>query len=99
MHRQRNFLLCVVLAAAVAALAVGISTGFAQTANIHGDWQSNIGVVYRIAQTGSTFGWTVVSGAGQQTATGKIDGSRVQATWTGSDPGSATGTVSSAMTG
>jgi hypothetical protein len=88
---RRSLMLSAVLAVL---MALGGSPGFAQNANVNGDWQSNIGLVYRIVQTGDTFRWTVVAGSSQQTATGKINGNQVEASWSDPDSGSATGMVS-----
>jgi hypothetical protein len=57
------------------------AAGQAQAADISGTWQSSIGLVYEITQTGSTFSWHVASV--NQRAEGTIDGNSVKASWRG----------------
>jgi len=47
--------------------------------SLAGSWRSNMGVVYAIEQTGTTFSWTVAFP--HQTANGTISGKKVQASW------------------
>ncbi len=51
------------------------------TPDISGTWQSSIGLVYEITQTGTTFSWHVASI--NQRAEGTIDGNSVKASWRG----------------
>lgn len=51
------------------------------TPDIGGTWQSSIGLVYEITQTGASFTWHVASV--NQRAEGTIDGNSVKASWRG----------------
>jgi hypothetical protein len=52
-----------------------------RTPDISGTWQSSIGLVYEITQTGSAFTWHVASV--NQRAEGTIEGNSVKASWRG----------------
>ena len=68
--------------------------GRAGEVNIAGTWNSNIGAVYEIEQTGSTFNWETNNLGWDENATGTITGSTVKASWSGKNGyGSATGTI------
>ncbi len=60
------------------AAAAGTQT---RTPDIRGTWQSSIGLVYEITQTGTSFNWHVASI--NQRAEGTIDGNTVKASWLG----------------
>jgi hypothetical protein len=65
-------------AAGQAPAAAGART---RTPDISGTWQSSIGLVYEITQTGDAFTWRVASI--NQRAEGTIEGNAVKASWRG----------------
>jgi hypothetical protein len=84
----------------VTTLPMPSTTGTASVASVSGQWNSNIGLVYDIVQSGADLSWTVSSNG--QRGSGKIDGDRVTATWTdqaGQNQGSGAGTVTKDASG
>lgn len=74
--------------------------GRAEEVDIAGTWDSNIRAIYKIVQDGSTFSWTTDNLGWDETATGTITGSTVEASWSGKNGyGSATGTIKSGPDG
>ena len=77
---------------AIAVIVILALPANAQTSDLTGRWDSSIGLVYDITQTGQAISWKVTTTP--QTATGAVQGDSVNASWTGPrSTGSATGKI------